>query len=265
MHLFCGEYFTNKKEYDQAFQHFANSNTFLLGKWEEYIEIMSLLQNYIDDADYIRIREKLNNKMTEILFDYNLHYTYLINSLKNAYDELKALNTINHDLALLDSLTGLHNRRYLYEKFEELVNKAIQENVSIACLLIDLDDFKDVNDKYGHLQGDVVLKRTCDIIKDSLKQLDIVVRYGGDEILILLYDVEKENAKKIADKLRKSIESKIILKYDEDTVKMTISVGISFAGQEKLTDLNLMDKLVSEADKSLYKAKSTGKNRIEIL
>jgi diguanylate cyclase (GGDEF)-like protein len=188
----------------------------------------------------------------------------MITSLKNAYDELHIINTINRDLALMDILTGLYNRRYLYEKIHDLVDSALRDNVTITCVLMDIDDFKIINDKYGHIEGDIVLKKMSSHIKGFFKQSDVVVRYGGDEILVLLYDINKENVLRIAEKLRKTVEKKFVLNYGGDTVKLTVSIGISSVDIKDKSDKDILNYLVDEADKLLYIAKSNGKNRVEI-
>jgi diguanylate cyclase (GGDEF)-like protein len=264
LHQFCSEYYTNAKDYDQAIKHCTTSNSFLTKKWKEYIEQIALLQNYIANQDYINIRESLEHKMLEIIFDFNQHYQYLMTSLKNAYDELQIISTINRDLALMDSLTGLYNRRYLYEKINDLYSLAVKDNVSITCVIIDLDDFKVINDKFGHIEGDIVLKRVSSHIKGFFKQSDIVVRYGGDEILILLLDISRSDAEKVAEKLLKTIEKKFLLDYNRDTFQLTVSIGISCSGAVEKPEKDLLNDLIEEADKLLYKAKMNGKNRVEL-
>jgi len=262
IHLYCGEYYAASKDYDKAIQFFSTANSFLIEKWRQYLEKISSLRDFIPRILYLEIKEKLENKILEVVLDYHLHYNYLINSLKSAYDEVKKLSNKNYDLAFFDTLTGLNNRRYLYQKFDDLVENAIIENVPISCLLIDLDNLKQVNDKYGHNEGDVVLTWVCDLIKGFFKQSDIVIRYGGDEILVILFDVDRRNAKMISEKLRKTVEKKIITHQDKQALKVTISVGVSEANPSELTELNLLDKLITEADKYCYVAKDNGRNRV---
>jgi len=262
IYLFSGEYYTNSKDYSKATFHLAKSNVFLIKKWKDYVEKVSILPNYLGNEAFFNIRDSFMSKMMEILLDHNLHFSYLIQSLKNAYDDLQTASDLHYDLALIDTLTGLNNRRYLNERMDEVIESAIRDNVTICCLIYDLDHFKHINDNYGHTEGDKVLKRACTITKDFFRKQDIVVRYGGDEILVILYDAEYDAAIILAEKLRKSLETNLTMRYANETVGVTASIGLACIDKSMISNSNVLSLIIKEADKLMYKAKNNGKNQV---
>ncbi|MFH1397599.1 MAG: GGDEF domain-containing protein [Candidatus Omnitrophota bacterium] len=161
------------------------------------------------------------------------------------------------ELAIRDSLTQILSRRYFLERFSEEVNRSRKFTYSLACLMIDIDYFKDLNDRYGHLVGDVILKEASQIIKDSIRQIDILGRYGGEEFCLALPETKKEEARFAAERIREAIEDEAIRAYDEN-LKITISLGIAMLPEDALDTEALIDK----ADQALYKAKQAGRNRV---
>lgn len=123
--------------------------------------------------------------------------------------------------------------------------------------MLDIDHFKEYNDKYGHLVGDVLLKEISRIIKDSIRQIDLVGRYGGEEFSIILTETDKEGAVFAAERIRQSVQNRSIRAYDED-LKVTISIGISVYPGHGQDAAGLIEK----ADQALYQAKDTGRNRV---
>ena len=158
-------------------------------------------------------------------------------------------------LAITDSLTGLYVRRYFSERLEEELHRSKRHKFKFAFLMIDIDDFKLCNDTYGHLVGDAILKEMSRIIKEHLRAIDVVSRYGGEEFAVLLPETGLESAMMIADRLRKKIEESVFAAYDEK-LKFTISTGISIYPQDATEEKALIEK----ADAALYTAKRGGKN-----
>ena len=123
--------------------------------------------------------------------------------------------------------------------------------------MLDLDNFKSYNDRYGHLVGDALLSTVARIIKDNLRQIDIVARYGGEEFSIILPDTDKQEAEYVSSRLRQAIEKEHIRAYDED-LQITVSIGGSIFPK----DTNDAQDLVDKADQALYHAKQAGKNQV---
>lgn len=157
-----------------------------------------------------------------------------------------------------DGLTGLMVRRYLRERLAGEVDAATRRGGSIAFLMVDLDRFKSVNDTYGHLVGDVVLKEVARRIRGSVREMDLVGRYGGEEFAVALPDADMKVGLHIAERIRTAIQDAPIRAYDEE-IRMTVSVGLSLCPDHAAT----AEQLVDQADRAMYRAKGLGRNRTE--
>ena len=159
-------------------------------------------------------------------------------------------------LATLDSLTGLPNRR----SFDLLAAQALQEAqrncAPLVALLIDLDHFKALNDTHGHLAGDEVLRQFANVLQGSLRQSDILCRWGGEEFIVLLREIEGRQALDVAEKIRRRTEQ-LTFSYDEQPLRLTTSIGLS-----GLQPGDTLHALLTRADRALYRAKQAGRNRV---
>lgn len=171
--------------------------------------------------------------------------------------EAKRMMDVLRESALRDTLTGLYNRRFLEEYTETLVAISQRRNSLVGLLMCDIDFFKEVNDIYGHNVGDVVLKETANIIRESVRASDMVVRFGGEEFLVVLMDVREGEAGDIAEKIRKSMEDTKV-KVPKGFVQKTISIGIS----EFPKDTPKFWQAIKYSDIGMYKAKEAGRNKI---
>jgi two-component system, cell cycle response regulator len=175
-------------------------------------------------------------------------------------DTLRGAVQASMELAITDGLTGLHNRRYLDSHLGALFNEAALRNRPVAALMLDIDRFKTINDTYGHEAGDEVLKAFADRIRTHTRGIDIVARYGGEEIVIILPDAEAEGAYIIAERIRERIEAvPFAIHRDTRTVSVTVSIGVAWRRAEDAEPADMLKR----ADVALYRAKSTGRNRVE--
>ena len=173
--------------------------------------------------------------------------------------ESKRLMQMLRDSSLKDPLTGLYNRRFLDEYVEKLKPQVIRQKTSVGILLIDMDHFKMVNDTYGHDVGDVVLKELSMALHTNVRDADLVIRYGGEEFIILLMNVESEDkVMEIAQKLRNKVQSMDIAIGDNKRLKKTISIGVSLFP----SDSESIWQAIKYADIALYEAKKTGRNKV---
>ena len=158
--------------------------------------------------------------------------------------------------ALIDSLTGLANRRAFLQDAEDLIRLQVRRGRPVAVFLIDLDHFKSINDRFGHMVGDKVLKLFGDLAKAKLRGTDIVGRLGGEEFAVLLADADRDNAFLVAERLRSAFATSSIVAADA-VVSATISIGIAII-QDPNEDLT---HLLASADQALYRAKANGRNQ----
>jgi len=178
-------------------------------------------------------------------------------------DKLEIIRAKNkaEKLAMFDYLTSTYNRRAFFSRAREEYSRAKRLKKPIAVILTDLDKFKQVNDKYGHDVGDLVLKNFSRTIKSSVRKYDVVARFGGEEFVILLNGADLHSAYKKAEELRRTIEStKIYSKRLDNHLKYTASFGVAAVEQAGQYSL---EELISKADMALYKAKNNGRNRVE--
>lgn len=177
----------------------------------------------------------------------------MIDEIKAQRLELEKYSKKMNQLARTDSLTSLLNHRAIMESVQTRMHEAARYHTPLSAIMLDIDDFKLINDTYGHPFGDKVLVRIASIFGENLRETDIIGRYGGEEFLILLPNTDLNDAWMVAEKVRTSIES---TSWEIEDLTITVSGGVSeFNG-------NHDQLLVAEADKKLYKAKSMGKNKM---
>ena len=171
-----------------------------------------------------------------------------------------------HELATTDPLTELYNRRYFFELAAVSFQRAEAENLPLSVILIDVDNFKKVNDRYGHAAGDMVLKNLARTMRACVRKIDVVARYGGEEFVILLPDTEAEAAMIIAERLRKTVDRQTA-EVDGQSIHISLSVGIAlYSGQRHANhEINLefnLERMLNGADMAMYEAKQAGGNRV---
>ena len=167
------------------------------------------------------------------------------------------LYKMTQELAITDSLTGLYTRRYAVQRLEEEFERSEAHGMNLSFLMIDVDDFKECNDKYGHLVGDTVLCEIASRIKENIREIDLLARFGGEEFMVVAPNTAKDGAMAIAERIRKGVEASSIRAYDE-LVKVTVSVGlVSYP-----VDVKTVEGLIAKADEALYRSKNSGKNKV---
>lgn len=159
-------------------------------------------------------------------------------------------------MAITDELTKLYNRRHLYNVGKQEFNRVKRYGTSLSLIIMDIDDFKDINDTFGHSAGDEVLIALTNTCMENLRKVDVACRYGGEEFAFLLPETGLDSAKKTAEKLRHAIASKPITIKEDDYLNVTASFGVSTVEKKTLS----FDQIVDKADEALYRAKENGKN-----
>jgi diguanylate cyclase (GGDEF)-like protein len=167
---------------------------------------------------------------------------------------------------ITDYLTGWHNRRYLQQRLKEELARAQRRGAAIACLMIDIDQFKSINDGHGHLAGDKALKEIAQRIEAQIRTMDTAARFGGDELAVLLPETGAPEAAKLAERIRGAIAAKPITLTPQVKRSLTVSIGVASVspGRDE-TDLKaIAERLLADADAALYRAKALGRNRVQL-
>ena len=179
--------------------------------------------------------------------------------VQNQMHIVNQMRMIQH-LSMTDVLTNTSNRRHFNTRLNQEWNRAKRDGTNVSLLLLDVDDFKDINDRYGHLIGDIVLREIAENIKQCLKRsMDLVARWGGEEFAVLLPNTPVIGAEVVAEKIRYAIENHSYQSDDLEGVVVTISIGLNCIFPSKSSSVQ---DFINGADKALYQAKEYGKNQI---
>jgi two-component system, cell cycle response regulator len=184
--------------------------------------------------------------------------------LKMKNQELLEKNLLLEKLAITDPLTGLYNRTYILDRLKTEILRSARYQESIAFLMIDVDYFKKINDSYGHLTGDAVLKIVANQLKNSVRDVDIIGRYGGEEFIVICPNTDCFGARIIGERIRQNTQNSIFSLRDKK-IEITLSLGVSSATPRVQINVDaFITKQIGDADIALYKAKSSGRNRVEM-
>ena len=181
--------------------------------------------------------------------------------IENAVNRARLLRA-----GITDFLTGWHNRRYLQQRLKEELARAQRHAGSMACLMIDIDRFKGINDGYGHLAGDNALKEVAHRVEAQIRSMDTAARFGGDELAILLPEASAAEALKLAERIREVIAATPFTLTDQVERSLTVSVGVSTVspGRHEADLKAVADRLIADADAALHRAKALGRNRVQV-
>ncbi len=218
--------------------------------------------------DKIKSPGQLLQEANTILCTLHMATDKELRAVRNEHETLiessKLLYSANAELSRLafeDDLTGLHNVRYFHDYFQREMQRSLRYKSCFSIILLDLDDFKQVNDTYGHQAGDRVLQYIADIIGDSLRQVDMTARYGGEEFAIFLPETGQAEAMLIAERLRRRIEEHKT-PWKKHSISVTASIGVTYFDPEQ--EKTCKDEIIARADIAMYLAKQEGKNRVKL-
>lgn len=221
--------------------------------WLAYLEMNGKLVPVVDDPYRMAL------DLTVVFILISLVVFSLIRTLTREITERKRAQVELQQLARTDSLTGLFNRRHFFELAEKEINKSVRYDRSLSVILLDIDLFKRINDKHGHLVGDHVLTHFGDLLHKAIRTSDTAARYGGEEFVILLPETGTAQAMTFAERLRRWVEDSPV-QIDDIVIHITVSVGV--AGNDSKKKMETLDLLISQADQALYQAKNAGRNQV---
>jgi len=178
----------------------------------------------------------------------------LLNDITGNVDLIKKLK----NAAYIDALTEIYNRKHFFELAAVNMERAVRLNQPIYTAMLDLDSFKNVNDNFGHTAGDLVLKQTAAIIRHTIRSYDLVGRYGGEEFVLLITDLDETMAANLMERIRENIEHSVIC-YEGNEIKITCSIGFA-----KFEEGDTLETSLRKADKAMYAAKKTNRNEVRV-
>jgi diguanylate cyclase (GGDEF)-like protein len=166
---------------------------------------------------------------------------------------------------ITDFLTGWHNRRYLQQRLKEEISRAQRRQSSVACLMMDIDRFKNINDSYGHLAGDNALKEVALRVESQIRSMDTAARFGGDELAIVLPDATAAEAVRLSERISEAVAATPVTLTSQVEKFLTLSVGVAAVApaRHEIETKSLADHLLADADAALYRAKALGRNRVQ--
>ncbi|RHW77232.1 GGDEF domain-containing protein [Colwellia sp. RSH04] len=209
---------------------------------------IKLSHQTVEFDSIVKAFNAMNHKLSET--------TISLEEMKKVVEE-KTKNL--QQLSDTDPLTKVANRRALFERGSMELSRAVRGKKQLTLLLLDCDLFKNINDEYGHLFGDAVLKHLCTICSEAIRDIDFLARYGGEEFVVILPDCDIDGGVDIANRIQQLLANYVIEK-DAKPVKITLSIGIS----SLTSNHKNFEDLINDADKAMYMAKERGRNRVEI-
>ncbi len=213
--------------------------------------IIALSSNQDEDINALFLKQGANDYINKPFS--KEEFSCRVNNSIEALENIQIVT--NH--ANRDFLTGLYNRRYFFDSMSEYINDdGMSEKFAVA--MIDIDNFKKINDKYGHDTGDKVIIHLANVLMSNTNYRDIVSRFGGEEFCVVLKNINRFSAVEIFDRLRREVESSVVYSDKKEPIEFSVSIGVSLYLEEGL------EETINQADMMLYKAKQAGKNQVVI-
>jgi len=237
----------------------SNSQRDKISAQEESLFLSNQVQQakekiYLNETKNLRIEKEHSQKLEQLVNERTIELNSAMEKLSLAYDNLQTIS-------ITDALTELNNRYYFNERWRIEHKRATREKSELCIIMLDVDHFKLVNDRYGHPAGDLCLIEVANSIKKHVtREPDIVCRYGGEEFVVILPGTDETGALQVAQSIRKAVEN-LVVNWEGQIIKMSISLGLSSLDHNNTQTLD-RQHMVNQADQALYKAKSMGRNQV---
>lgn len=210
----------------------------------------------LNEKEFYRRGMAEEEKLSSVIRNQNKRLKDANDRIRKLNYELEKANRELEEIATYDALSGLLNRRSMFQRIDVELERANRLKIPLSGIMLDIDHFKLINDNYGHKCGDIVIKNIGEILKNRLRKYDYAGRYGGEEFFFILPNTERQQAHRIAERFRSELE-KLVFSCDNKSMQITVSMGIA-----QYIAIESREEWFMRADNAMYRAKQTGRNRV---
>lgn len=261
LHFYSGSYSTGIREnFKESIQYFKFSNYYLNRYWREQATLTRYLRSTLSAQQFSSAMPFIEQRIQLVGNQVSLYNNSYVESLQENYNRIESLLSKVEELSVTDGLTGLKNRRFLEINISQILLLASRHRVSIIFAMLDIDFFKNVNDTWGHQAGDLVLKDLAVIITNEFRKSDVVIRYGGEEFLMIFFDSTVDASIVKMEELRAKVQAHKFM-YHKQEIRCTVSIGLNSQNVLVYSDQDIWAN-IKIADTALYRAKQEGRNRV---
>lgn len=261
VYFFAGNYYSGMQlNIRQSIRYYQHSNYYLHRAWIHLQSLSGFLREKLPPLKYTAVSPQLERRVIDLESQMSLQNNAYVETLHANYDQIRELYRKVEELSVTDKLTGLRNRRFLSDNTHYLFQLAARHKASICFGMLDIDHFKLVNDAHGHLAGDQVLKSCARMLAKGYRRSDLIIRYGGEEFLLVFFDTNQEQFCHLMDDLRKKLAAHTFT-YKGVPIRITVSIGVTCETAPCLTE-KALHACVERADAAMYQAKNGGRNRV---
>ncbi|MBW6513664.1 MAG: GGDEF domain-containing protein [Candidatus Syntrophosphaera sp.] len=261
LHFFAGNYYSGMKlSMQKSIRYYQHSNYFMHKSWAYLQGLSQFLRENQGSGQFVSTMPHLERWVIELGSQMSLQNNAYVETLHANYETIRELYHQVEELSITDNLTGLRNRRFLANNLYHMFQLASRHKVPVCFAMLDIDLFKRVNDEHGHIAGDKVLKELAQLLTGSFRKSDVIVRYGGEEFLLIFFDTRREHFMHLMEELRHRVQAHKFT-FKGKTIRITVSIGVSCEVVPCLTEKQL-SACIEKTDAALYIAKNTGRNMV---